>query len=46
MIAIDHDSLGEQCRRLKTTIIADTLIKPLENGDVAVCFYNNGSDTR
>ena len=46
MIAIDQDSLGEQCRRIKTTIIADTLIKPLENGDVAVCFFNKGSDTR
>ena len=46
MIAIDQDSLGEQCRRIKTTIIADTLIKPLENGDVAVCFFNKGSDIR
>lgn len=46
MIAIDQDALGEQCRRIKTTLIADTLIKPLENGDVAVCFFNKGSDTR
>ena len=46
MIAIDQDALGEQCRRIRTNIVSDTLIKPLENGDVAVCFFNKGGDTK
>ncbi len=46
VIAIDQDPLGEQCRRIKTNIVADTLIKPLENGDVAVCFFNKGNESR
>ena len=46
MIAIDQDALGAQCRRIKTNIVSDTLIKPLENGDVALCFFNKGGESR
>ncbi len=46
VIAIDQDPLGEQCRRIKTNIVADTLVKPLANGDVAVCFFNKGNECR
>ena len=40
LLAIDQDPLGIQCRRHKTTIKVDTLVKPLSGGDVAVCFFN------
>ncbi|MBQ2775380.1 MAG: alpha-galactosidase [Clostridia bacterium] len=46
VIAIDQDPLGQQCRRIKTNIVADTLVKPLANGDVAVCFFNKGNECR
>jgi hypothetical protein len=46
MIAIDQDPLGAQCRRLMTTVLQDTLLKPLSNGDVAVCFFNKASESR
>lgn len=46
MIAIDQDLLGMQCRRLKTTGLADTLIKPLSNNEVALCFFNKTSQDR
>lgn len=40
MIAINQDPLGVQCRRFRTNGAEDILIKPLENGDAAVCFFN------
>lgn len=40
MIAIDQDSLGIQCKRYKSNGAEDILVKPLENGELAVCFYN------
>lgn len=46
MIAIDQDALGEQCRRIRTNLVSDTLIKPLENGDVAVCFFNKSGEQK
>ena len=46
MIAIDQDPLGMQCRRLKTTGLADTLIKPLSKNEVALCFFNKTSQDR
>lgn len=39
-IAIDQDPLGVQCRRIKTNGRTDVLVKPLENGEVAVCLFN------
>lgn len=46
LIAIDQDALGMQCRRISTSGVADTLVKPLENGDFAICFFNKGSEAR
>ncbi len=43
VIAIDQDKLGKQCVRIKTNLITDILVKPLENNEVAVCFFNKGS---
>lgn len=46
MIAIDQDPLGVQCRRVWTNGMQDTLVKPLANGDVAVCFFNKAAESR
>jgi hypothetical protein len=46
LIAIDQDPLGAQCRRIETTLLQDTLVKPLEGGDVAVCFFNKSSEMK
>lgn len=40
MISVDQDPLGIQCRRYKTNGAEDILVKPLENDEIAVCFYN------
>lgn len=40
IIAIDQDKKGVQCRRFKTNGVTDILIKPLENSETAVCFFN------
>lgn len=40
VIAIDQDKLGIQCERIKSNGLHDVLLKPLENGDVAICFFN------
>ncbi len=40
LIAIDQDELGIQCRRHKTNIKVDVLVKPLSGGETAVCFFN------
>ena len=42
MIAINQDSLGVQCRRIKFGIV-DILVKPLENNKVAFCVFNKGN---
>lgn len=42
VIAIDQDELGIQCKRIKTNLIQDVLVKPLQNNEVAVCFFNKG----
>ncbi len=44
LIAIDQDPLGVQCRRVKTTGIVDTLVKPLAGGEAAICVFNKSSD--
>ncbi|MCM1269919.1 MAG: glycoside hydrolase family 27 protein [Faecalibacterium sp.] len=41
MIAINQDKLGVQCKRIKTGIV-DILVKPIDNGKVAVCVFNKG----
>ncbi|MBQ7545660.1 MAG: alpha-galactosidase [Clostridia bacterium] len=44
LIAIDQDALGIQCRRVKTSGVVDTLVKPLSGGEAAVCIFNKSSD--
>ena len=46
LIAIDQDPLGAQCRRIETTGLQDTLVKPLAGGDAAICFFNKASESR
>jgi len=46
MIAINQDPLGVQCRRIATNGLQDTLLKPLANGDVAICFFNKASESK
>lgn len=45
LIEIDQDKKGVQCRRMKTNGISDILVKPLENGEAAVCLFNKGPVT-
>lgn len=42
VIDIDQDKLGIQCTRVKTNGVTDILVKPLENNEVAICFFNKG----
>ncbi len=42
VIAIDQDKLGIQCKRIKTNLFQDILVKPLADNEVAVCFFNKG----
>lgn len=39
VIAINQDKLGIQCKRIKAGL-KDILVKPLDNNEVAVCFFN------
>ncbi len=43
LIAVDQDSLGMQCRRIKTNGAEDVLVKPLVNDEFAVCFFNKAN---
>ncbi len=44
LIAINQDTLGKQAKRINKGKV-DTLVKPLADGSVAVCFFNkSGSD--
>ena len=42
VIAIDQDKLGIQCKRVKSNVVTDILVKPLGNNEVAICFFNKG----
>ncbi len=46
LIAINQDKLGLQARRIKASPTGDILVKPLENGDVAVCFFNKSNEEK
>ena len=39
VINVNQDKLGIQCKRIKSGL-KDILVKPLENNEVAVCFFN------
>lgn len=43
VIAIDQDPLGIQCKRIKTNGAEDILVKPLANGEFALCFFNKAN---
>lgn len=42
IIDIDQDSLGIQCRRVKSNALTDILVKPLSGNEAALCFFNKG----
>lgn len=43
LIAIDQDKLGKQAKRIFTDGVSDILVKPLENSEIALCFFNKGN---
>ncbi len=43
LIAVNQDSLGIQCRRIKSNGAEDVLVKPLESGEFAVCLFNKAN---
>lgn len=45
LIAIDQDVLGIQCKRIRTNGAEDILVKPLANGEFALCFFNKASSS-
>ncbi len=42
LISVNQDKRCIQCVRVKTDFIHDVLVKPLENNEFAVCFFNKG----
>lgn len=46
MIAVNQDALGIQCHRFKTNGVCDTLVKPLVNNELALCFFNKCSEEK
>lgn len=46
LIAIDQDKRGMQAKRISTDGISDILVKPLENRELAVCFFNKSNTQR
>ena len=46
LIDIDQDKRGSQCRRYKTNFFTDILVKPLENNEIAVCFFNKSKGVK
>ncbi len=45
LIAVDQDELGIQCKRIRTNGAEDILVKPLANGEFALCFFNKASSS-
>jgi len=43
LIRINQDKRCIQCVRVKTDLFHDILVKPLENSELAVCFFNKGN---
>lgn len=46
LIAVNQDKKGMQCRRFKTNAISDILVKPLNKGEVAICFFNKSNSEK
>ncbi len=40
VIAIDQDALGKQAKRIRRGKKADVLVRPLEDGSIALCLFN------
>ncbi|MBR0415452.1 MAG: alpha-galactosidase [Clostridia bacterium] len=45
LIAIDGDSLAKPAKRIKKGTV-DVLARPLEGGDIALCFFNKGGSQK
>ena len=43
LISVNQDKRCIQCKRVKTDLIHDILVKPLENNELALCFFNKGN---
>ncbi len=46
LIAIDQDKRGVQCKRIITDGFTDILAKPLENRELAICFFNKTGEEK
>lgn len=46
LIAVNQDKKGVQCRRMRTNAISDILVKPLDKGEVAICFFNKSNSEK
>ncbi|MCR5485086.1 MAG: alpha-galactosidase [Clostridiales bacterium] len=46
LIAVDQDKLGIPCRRVWSNAFTDVLVKPLENGEAAVCLFNKSNEEK
>ncbi len=46
LIAIDQDKRGLQAKRISTNGFCDILVKPLENKELALCFFNKSNAQR
>ena len=46
LIAVNQDKKGVQCRRMRTNAISDILVKSLDKGEVAICFFNKSNSEK
>ncbi|MBE6796138.1 MAG: alpha-galactosidase [Ruminococcaceae bacterium] len=46
LIAVDQDKRGKQAKRIQSDIVTDILAKPLENRELAICFFNKSASTK
>lgn len=46
VIAVNRDNLGIVCKRVKSTILEDTILKPLKDEEFAICFFNKGNESK
>ena len=46
LIAIDQDPLGKAAHRIQRSLSTDVLVRPLANGDAALCILNKGAKSK
>lgn len=46
LILIDQDPLVKAAKRIKKSLTMDILARPLQNGDVAICFFNKSNSKK